>query len=100
MQVGGGPAQAALRSFVAALALADALEAVGVAGARIALKWPNDVLMDGGKLAGILLESTARDGLVTLVVGIGVNLAHAPEPGVLETGAVTPVSLDRSAGVG
>ena len=42
-----------------------------------ALKWPNDVLLSGGKLAGILLEAVNGGALV---VGVGVNLATAPEP--------------------
>lgn len=48
--------------------------------ARIALKWPNDVLADGAKLAGILLEAQKRpDGRTAIVAGIGVNVAAAPE---------------------
>ncbi len=61
-------------SFVAALALDDAL-AGWVPAQRRALKWPNDLLLDGRKVAGILLE---RSG-AAVVVGIGVNLAHHPE---------------------
>jgi BirA family biotin operon repressor/biotin-[acetyl-CoA-carboxylase] ligase len=61
-------------SFVAALAVRDAAaEALG-AGAPLALKWPNDVLLDGGKLSGILLEMVRG----RIVVGIGVNLSRAP----------------------
>jgi BirA family biotin operon repressor/biotin-[acetyl-CoA-carboxylase] ligase len=47
----------------------------------VRLKWPNDVLVDGGKVAGILLESAiGRDGQVEHVVaGIGVNVASAPQ---------------------
>lgn len=62
-------------SFVAALALHDALVAVSGAAARFTLKWPNDVLLDGTKCSGILLE---RQG-AALVIGIGVNLAHHPD---------------------
>ncbi len=70
----GTASEAALLSFVAALAVADAIGAPGVT-----LKWPNDVLLGGGKVAGILLESTGRGrGLAHLAVGIGVNLAVAP----------------------
>jgi BirA family biotin operon repressor/biotin-[acetyl-CoA-carboxylase] ligase len=62
-------------SLVVGLALARALEAMGVAGVR--LKWPNDVLLEGRKLAGILIE-TQGDMLsaATAVIGIGVNV-HA-----------------------
>jgi BirA family biotin operon repressor/biotin-[acetyl-CoA-carboxylase] ligase len=43
------------------------------------LKWPNDVLVDGGKLAGILLESTVLpDARMATVIGFGVNCAHSP----------------------
>jgi len=59
-------------SFVAALALHDALSSLTGQPERFALKWPNDVLLDGVKCSGILLERQ-RDALV---VGIGVNLAH------------------------
>lgn len=48
--------------------------------ARIALKWPNDVLLDGAKLAGILLEAQKRpDGRTAVVIGFGVNVVAAPE---------------------
>jgi BirA family biotin operon repressor/biotin-[acetyl-CoA-carboxylase] ligase len=62
-------------SFVAALALHDALSALTGQPARFALKWPNDVLLDGTKCSGILLE---RQG-DALVIGMGVNLAHHPD---------------------
>lgn len=84
------PGEMALRSFVAALALADALGGAGAEG--LTLKWPNDVLLSGGKVAGILLEAT-RDHLA---VGIGVNLQHAPGAETVEPGATPPVSLLQS----
>ncbi|MCT8328553.1 biotin--[acetyl-CoA-carboxylase] ligase [Albidovulum sediminis] len=100
MRPGGEPAQAALRSFVAALALADALALVVGPGAVIALKWPNDVLLNGGKVAGILLESAGRGaGVSHLAIGIGVNLVAAPPKDVVETGALPPVSLLGETGV-
>lgn len=93
----GSAASAALRSFLAANALYDALAQV-VDPARLALKWPNDVLLGGGKVAGILLESTGTaDRLEWLAIGIGVNLAHAPTG--LEGAAFPPVSL-AGAGAG
>lgn len=72
-------AEAAQLSFVAALAACDLADAcLGEGTAR--LKWPNDVLIHGRKAVGILVESGARpDGRLWLAVGIGVNLAHAPQ---------------------
>ena len=61
-------------SFVVALALASSLDEV-VPESKIALKWPNDLLIDGRKCAGILLENLGRQ----LSVGIGVNIVSAPE---------------------
>jgi len=85
---------AATLGFVAGLSLSDALNAVvpgscvavGIDGgegaegkARFSLKWPNDVLAHGAKLAGILLESTmSGDRRFALAVGIGVNVVSHP----------------------
>ena len=58
-------------SLVAGVAAARTLRALGVS--RAALKWPNDLVVDGGKLGGILVE-TRRDGALTrAVIGIGIN---------------------------
>ncbi|SMX36562.1 biotin--[acetyl-CoA-carboxylase] ligase [Maliponia aquimaris] len=92
------PDHAALRSFVAALALYDALEAVIGTRAGLSLKWPNDVLLNGGKLAGILLES-AGGPRGWLAIGVGVNLLAAPDAAQVEPGAVPPVSLLVETGV-
>lgn len=100
MRPAGDPATAALRSFVAALALAEALDLIAGPGAVIALKWPNDVLLNGGKVAGILLESAGQGGTVShLAIGIGVNLIAAPPADAVEPGAVLPVSLLGETGV-
>ncbi len=71
--------EAAQISFVGALAAADLAETcLGPGAAR--LKWPNDVLVHGRKAVGILVESGVRpDGALWLAVGIGINLAHAPQ---------------------
>ena len=88
------PATAALRSFVMSLALFRALEVVIGDASRLSLKWPNDVLLDGGKVAGILLESAgSARGLAYLSIGVGVNLAAAPGSDEVEEGAFRPVAL-------
>jgi BirA family transcriptional regulator, biotin operon repressor / biotin---[acetyl-CoA-carboxylase] ligase len=97
MPVQGGPGQAALRSFVAALALFDTVADLTGRPAALGLKWPNDVLLNGGKLAGILLETLPRAGW--LAIGIGVNLIAAPSSEDIETGAVRPVSLSGEIGL-
>jgi len=99
LQPVGALADAALRSFVAALALDEALSTLTGQPDRFALKWPNDVLLDGGKVAGILLESHVVQGQVHLAVGIGVNLLHAPAPEAVEPRAVTPVALAERTGI-
>src|SRR5262245_55739124 len=73
------PERAAQLSFVAALATHDAIAAcAGALVPRLALKWPNDVLLDGAKLAGILIEAEGTRPLV-VAVGVGVNCRHHPD---------------------
>ena len=73
-------ARVAELSFTAALAVADVCDAALKDPAATRLKWPNDVLVNGRKVAGILLESgQAPGGGLWLAVGIGINLAAAPE---------------------
>ncbi|MEM9146103.1 MAG: biotin--[acetyl-CoA-carboxylase] ligase [Pseudomonadota bacterium] len=87
------PRDAALVSFVAALAVADVAEAAAPE-AEIRLKWPNDVLVNGGKVAGILLESAGiAEQLHWLAVGIGVNLVGAPGDAEIRPGGTPPISL-------
>lgn len=93
MPINGDLSSVALYSFVASLALRDALVKVTDQPDRFALKWPNDVLMDGGKVAGILLE-TCGTGPSHLSVGIGVNLAIAPEADKIETTSTPPKYLN------
>jgi BirA family biotin operon repressor/biotin-[acetyl-CoA-carboxylase] ligase len=82
----GTPAPAGL-SLVAGVAVACALERFGVVGLQ--LKWPNDVLVNGEKLVGILVElSTGRARGLAAVIGIGINLRLPPD-----------VRIDNQAGV-
>lgn len=66
--------------FIAALALHDTVRAL-LPQARIRLKWPNDVLADGKKISGILLETSSAPNrkIHWLVIGIGLNAEHHPE---------------------
>lgn len=61
--------------FVAALAVADAVDAMLPPQVRATLKWPNDVLVRGGKISGILIERTGD----AIILGMGVNVLLAPE---------------------
>jgi BirA family biotin operon repressor/biotin-[acetyl-CoA-carboxylase] ligase len=74
------PYQAVQLTFVAALAVRDMLCGFLGDDAPIACKWPNDVLVDGRKISGILLESaTVGSGNIEwLVLGVGVNLRGYP----------------------
>ncbi len=73
-------AEAAQLSFVAAVALADAVAGLVAPMTPLHLKWPNDLLLDGAKTAGLLLESRlAPDGTLDyLLLGAGVNIASFP----------------------
>jgi BirA family transcriptional regulator, biotin operon repressor / biotin---[acetyl-CoA-carboxylase] ligase len=74
------PPRAAELSLVAALAVHDALiECAAMLGPSLKLKWPNDVVCDRAKLAGILVEGESLPGRPrAVVIGIGVNCAHHP----------------------
>lgn len=75
------PAAVAGVCFVAALAVHDAIldAAHGLAPAQLKLKWPNDVLLDGRKIVGILVEGASQAGRHMTAIGIGVNCLHHPE---------------------
>jgi BirA family biotin operon repressor/biotin-[acetyl-CoA-carboxylase] ligase len=73
------PALAPQLGFVAGLALHDAAARVtGLSAPRLALKWPNDLLIDGAKTAGLLLEGESRAGRFSVIAGMGVNIASRP----------------------
>jgi BirA family biotin operon repressor/biotin-[acetyl-CoA-carboxylase] ligase len=76
-----------------ALAAADAAERT--AGVRAELKWPNDLLVDGAKLAGVLAQASGAPGSTeqVVVVGIGVNVGWAPEGATRLGDAVAPLEV-------
>lgn len=72
------PAEIALLGFATGVALAERFETYLGRG-RVTLKWPNDMLIDGAKAAGILLDSGTQGGVTWAALAFGVNLAAAPE---------------------
>ena len=109
------PTLTATLGFVAGVSLNRALSSIlpegtvklgidgadGLAGgepARIALKWPNDVLADGAKLAGILLEAhKLTDGRHAIAIGFGVNAVAAPEGLPYPATSLAALGVPRSA---
>ena len=73
-------AKAAELSFVAGLAIFDALGSVGEPGHQVHLKWPNDVLLNDHKVAGLLLETETGGGEIPdwVILGLGVNVGVFP----------------------
>ena len=84
----------ALRSFTMSLALYDAVDALTGRSDLLKVKWPNDVLLEGRKLAGILLESDGD----ALTIGVGVNLVAGPPRDALDENALEPTSVLESTG--
>jgi BirA family biotin operon repressor/biotin-[acetyl-CoA-carboxylase] ligase len=91
--------QPAIASFGISLAVDAALQEVGVPSDRIMLKWPNDVLLERGKVCGLLLETAGEGNRQALLVGIGINIVNAPEIEAYSTAKIsdhlgsTPVPL-------
>ncbi len=75
------PATAPQLGFVAGLALHEAVESLtGIGAPRLSLKWPNDLLLDGAKTSGLLLEGHRVDAgsSLAIVIGFGINVSVAP----------------------
>lgn len=80
-------------AFVAGLAVHDVLRPVVRDEARLRIKWPNDVLYDGAKLCGILVQSVpVGTGLTGIIAGIGINVQTAPVVEAYDTAAVSTIS--------
>lgn len=66
--------------FVTGIALHDAISRLtGMAAPRLQLKWPNDVLLDGKKLVGLLLEAQSMGSDTNIAIGCGINVTHRPQ---------------------
>jgi BirA family biotin operon repressor/biotin-[acetyl-CoA-carboxylase] ligase len=78
--VAGLALESAIRTTAPSIGIRLGLDAASNSAGRLALKWPNDILLDGAKVAGILLEAiTVTSSQHSVVIGIGVNVRHAPE---------------------
>ena len=88
-------------AFVAGIAAHDTV-AAGLAEAGIAadlrLKWPNDLLADGAKIGGILTEASTQGGRTVVVIGIGLNVTHAPAIAGRPTTCLAALGAGGSAG--
>ena len=85
-------------SIVAAVAIATAISEIIGSRASVSLKWPNDILVDGAKISGILLETESYDSTATAVaiVGVGINVCHKPEIHEYPTASLAELGIDTS----
>ena len=84
-----------LRSYIAGIALYDSVTKIGINSHLITLKWPNDLLLNGKKVGGILLETATVKSCreKALIVGFGLNLITSPQLNDLHVGALEPDCL-------
>jgi BirA family transcriptional regulator, biotin operon repressor / biotin---[acetyl-CoA-carboxylase] ligase len=69
----------------------------GMARRDLKIKWPNDILAGGKKVSGILLESaTLEDGRLAVAIGIGINIAHHPDPALYQATDLTELGIVTS----
>ena len=88
-------------SYVAGIALYESVIELGVSKKELCLKWPNDLLLNGKKIGGILLESvsTLRNDKKALIVGFGLNLVSFPSLNDLDESALPADSLKNGSAV-
>ena len=86
----GPPAHMGSLPLVLAVAVRDAIAALGLPdGVELKIKWPNDILLNGAKCCGLLLESqNLADGRMAVVAGCGINIVSHPEPGLYRATAL------------
>ena len=89
----------ALRSFVAALSVFDAIDQKIGKEHELLIKWPNDLLLNGKKICGILLETRNFGTVSALVIGIGVNLLSSPNLDKNQNIIIKPGSILAETGV-
>ena len=89
----------ALRSFVAAISVYDAIDQEIGIGHQLSLKWPNDILLNEKKICGILLETKKIDNGTALAIGIGINLMSVPRLQKLSQVTTEPGSIFNESGV-
>lgn len=84
--------------FITVLALHAALcEVSNFASDRIKIKWPNDILIDGAKISGLLIESEILpNGSLAIACGFGVNIAHHPDAPLYPTTDLRTLGLDTT----
>ena len=90
-------ARAGELAFVTALAVADTVaECTGRMDVQV--KWPNDVLLEDRKIAGILIENHIESGAIAhSIIGIGINVAVAPDTGAFPTNHIAAYRQDATA---
>jgi BirA family biotin operon repressor/biotin-[acetyl-CoA-carboxylase] ligase len=81
--------------LVAALAANFAIKkALSTSSAKVKIKWPNDVLIDGAKVCGILLESEViSKDVISIVIGIGINVSHHPDQALYKTTSLNELGV-------
>ena len=89
----------ALRSFVAAISVYDAIDEEIGSGHQLSLKWPNDILLNEKKICGILLETKKIDNAIALAIGIGINLMSVPRLEKLSQVTTEPGSIFNESGI-
>jgi BirA family biotin operon repressor/biotin-[acetyl-CoA-carboxylase] ligase len=80
VSLGASVSKAYQLSLVAGIAVFDAIvQATRASLTGLRLKWPNDILIDGSKVGGILIESSTTSAGLSAVIGIGINIASSPD---------------------
>jgi BirA family biotin operon repressor/biotin-[acetyl-CoA-carboxylase] ligase len=93
LRLDAAPDRLAMLTFVASLALYDVI-ARFVPANHLALKWPNDLLLDGAKVSGILLEnhSASKNG-TAVIIGMGVNTASSPTEALYKSTSIKAAGI-------